>query len=97
MHFTKETNFVLREIAGETIIVPIRANAGELDSIYTLNEVGTEIWRLVDGQTTTTQIAKTISTIFEVSPEEAERDTIEFLSTLKVAGLIHATPTENLY
>jgi hypothetical protein len=94
--FTKGTNFVLREIGGETLIVPIRANAGEIDSIYTLNEIGTEIWRLVDGQTTTAQIAETISTIFNVSPEDAERDTIEFLSTLEVAGLIHATPTKNL-
>ena len=48
--FSKEDNCVTREIAGETIIVPIKGRVGDLDSIYTLNEVGTLIWQLIDGQ-----------------------------------------------
>jgi hypothetical protein len=48
--FIKETDFVTREVAGETIIVPIRGNVGDLNSIYTLNEVGTKIWELIDGK-----------------------------------------------
>ena len=38
---------VTRSIAGETIIVPICGRLGDLDSIFTLNEVGSHIWRLL--------------------------------------------------
>jgi hypothetical protein len=49
--FSKKEDFVTREIAGETIIVPIRKQAGDLESIYTLNELGTTIWGMIDGKT----------------------------------------------
>ena len=38
-------------IAGETIVVPIRGQVGDLESIYNLNEVGSVIWEMTDGQT----------------------------------------------
>ena len=48
--FQKDPNIVSRKIADEVILVPIRHNVGDLESIYTLNEVGARIWELVDGQ-----------------------------------------------
>ena len=50
--YIKSGEFVTRAIAGETIVVPIKAGVGDLDSIYTLNEVGATIWGLIDGTTT---------------------------------------------
>lgn len=86
--FIKKTDFVTREVAGETIIVPIRGNVGDLNSIYTLNEVGTKIWELIDGKGSVEQIVEAICDAYEVTPEEAEKDTIDFLNTLKISGLI---------
>lgn len=86
----KENNFVTREIAGETIIVPIRGRTGDLDSIFTLNEQGTLIWNLLDGRTRVSQIVEAISKTYEVTEEEATRDTIDFLTSLETAGLIHS-------
>lgn len=86
--YTKEPNLVTREIAGETIVVPIRNNVGDLDSIYTLNELGTLIWQLIDGKNTVTQIVDAISTAYDVTPEEAEKDALEFLKLLEAGGLI---------
>ena len=42
--FVKDPNIVSRKIAGEVILVPIRKNVGDLESIYTLNEVAARIW-----------------------------------------------------
>ena len=86
--FIKETDFVTREVAGETIIVPIRGNVGDLNSIYTLNEVGTKIWELIDGKNSVSKIVEAVHNASEVTPEEAEKDTIDFLNTLKISGLI---------
>jgi hypothetical protein len=87
--YIKETDIVTRDIAGETIIVPVRNNVGDLNSIYTLNEIGTMIWQLIDGQKNVSQIIKKICMAYDVSPEEAEKDTLEFLNSLEAAGLIY--------
>ena len=86
--FTKGHEFVTRCIAGETIIVPIRKSVGELDAIYTLNEIGGAIWRLIDGTRTVDQIADVICDEYDVSPEEAAKDVLDLLVSLEAQGLI---------
>lgn len=76
-----------REIAGETIIVPIHSGVGDLDSIYTLNEVGTAVWRLIDGQRRAAEIVAAIAAEFEVGQEQAEREVMEFIEALQSEGL----------
>lgn len=85
---------VSREIAGETLIVPVRSQVGDLDSIYTLNEMGATIWRRLDGRTTIAEIVEAVCAEYEVTPEVAEKDTSEFLQSLEAAGLI--CPSDSL-
>ena len=87
--FFKEANCVTREIAGETIIVPIKGRVGDLDSIYTLNEEGTLIWQLIDGRKSIGQIVQTVRQTYDVESEEVTKDAVDFLSSLEKAGLIH--------
>jgi len=84
----KGKDLVTRCVADETIIVPVRNNVGDLDSIYTLNEVATTIWQLIDGRKSVSQIIEEICKVYDVRREEAEKDTLEFLNTLKEAGLL---------
>ena len=77
-----------REIAGEMIIVPIRSGIGDLDSIYTLNAVGTAVWQLINGQRTVAEIAAMIAADFEVTAEQAEADVLEFIASLQSEGLV---------
>jgi hypothetical protein len=86
--YIKEKEFVTREIAGETVIVPVKGNVGDLNSIYTLNEIGTMIWQLIDGKRTVGQIIESICSAYEVTPEEAEEDAVDFLKSLEEASLI---------
>jgi hypothetical protein len=90
-HFIKDNQSVTRSIAGETIIVPVRSGVGDLNSIYTLNEVGTTIWRLIDGQASVEQIVEAISGEYEVSAEQAAKDAFEFLEKLEAEGLVRAS------
>jgi hypothetical protein len=87
--FFRENDLVAREISGETIVVPVRSKAGDVDFIYTLDEVGTMIWVLLDGKTSVTQIVEAIVASFDVAPGEAAKDTVDFLAALEEAGLIH--------
>jgi hypothetical protein len=86
--YSKKDDFVTRCITDETIIVPIRGGVGDLNSIYTLNEMGTRIWELMNDQTDIDKMAEIISSEYEVSIEEAKKDIAEFLSSLESVGLI---------
>jgi hypothetical protein len=61
---------------------------GDLDSIYTLNEVGSTIWRLIDGSTSLSQIIEAVCEGYDVNYEEAERDVSAYLDDLQQAALI---------
>ncbi len=87
----KAEGHVTRRIAGETIIVPVRGGVGDLDSIYTLNEVGTKIWGLLDGKTGVDEIVRSIAGEHDVTEEEAARDVAEFLTELEERGLVRPT------
>jgi len=89
--FAKKGEFVARSIAGDTIIVPIRGQTGDLNSIYNLNEVGSFIWNLIDGRTTLSHLVQAVYREFEVTPEAAQEDTVEFVGALESAGIIESS------
>lgn len=81
-------SIVTRRIAGETILVPLAAEIGDLDAVYTLNDVGTFIWERIDGRQTALAIAEAVSAEFDVTPEQAARDVDALLSALESKGLV---------
>ena len=86
--FVKDDNLMARNIAGETLIVPIRNSIGDLNSIYTLNEVGARVWQLIDGQRSVSQIANAIGTEYDVTMTDAQGDVAQLLDSMAEAGLI---------
>lgn len=81
--YKKSDSIVSRRIGDEYILVPIRQNLGDLESIYTLNETGALIWELIDGELNVGEIKEGLVEAFEVEPEEAEKDLIEHLQQLE--------------
>ena len=81
--YSKSDSIVSRKIADEFILVPIRQNVGDLESIYTLNETAARIWELIDGKIKVEEIKEKIVEEFEVTPEEVEKDIVEHLMQLE--------------
>ena len=86
--YRQDGSIVSRRIEDEVILVPIRQNVADLESIYTLNEVGAHIWEQIDGQRTTAEILALTVEEFEVSEEEAQKDLMEFIEQLSSIGAI---------
>ena len=91
--FAKEKELVTRDVAGESIVVPIKGHVGDLDGVFTLNEVGAMIWRLIDGKTTIHQLTQAVRDEYDVEAAEAEKDVVDFLRSLEDAGLIRPSET----
>jgi hypothetical protein len=78
---------VTRRIAGETILVPIAGGVGDLDAVYTLNDVASFIWERIDGRQSANAIAAAVSVEYDVTLAQAARDVDELLNVLIAAGL----------
>jgi hypothetical protein len=64
-------DIVAREIEGELIIVPLVAGIGDLeDELYSMNDTGREVWRLLDGDHTLDEIAVALAEQFN-APQSA--------------------------
>lgn len=84
----KDPDIVSRKIADEVILVPIRQNVEDLESIYTLKEVGARIWELIDGKRKIYQIRDTILEEFDVTPQKIEKDLTKYIKELEKIGAI---------
>lgn len=86
--YVRSTAVVARVVAGETLIVPVRAKVGDLASIYSFNGTGTLIWKLLESPRTVAQLATAVAEAYEVDRARAERDVTDFVSEMKSAGLV---------
>lgn len=84
----KSDNVVSRKIEDEYILVPIRNNVGDLNYIYTLDEVGARIWELIDGKRNFNDIHDAVCAEYDVSPDQATKDIREFLKDLESVGAV---------
>ena len=89
--YKKSPSMVGRMIEDELILVPIRSNVGDLQSIYVLNKVGGFIWECIDGEAQGYDIKAQIIEKFEVTDTEAETDLTNFLHQLEEIGAIVAS------
>ncbi len=87
-------DIVAREIEGEIVIVPLVSGIGDLeDELYTLNETGRDVWKLLDGRRTLKDVAAELALKFEAPIEEIEGDVAGLAEELlKRKMLVEVTP-----
>lgn len=88
----RSQSVVARVVAGETLIVPIRSNVGDLASIYSFNATGSLIWNLLASPKTLDELAETVRSEYNVQALQAERDVTMFVSELEAVGLVEVAP-----
>lgn len=80
--YRKNPGMVSRLIGDEFILVPVRRNVADLESVFTLGGTGVRLWELLEGQLTGRELCERIIEEFEVEPEQAEVDVVRFLREL---------------
>ena len=83
-----DKNFVLREIAGEYIIIPTGRTALEFNGLITVNEVGMELWKMLQEDVTFDDLLNGILEEYDVDENAAREDIQEFLDRLVKGGIL---------
>ena len=86
--YRRKKDIVAREIAGETVLVPIRGNLTELQNIYVTNTVGAFIWEQIDGARDLEAVAGALLDEYDAELATIKPDMEEFLSKTLEAGVV---------
>lgn len=80
--------FAFRVVADQGLLVPIRGGVADLLNLFTLNEVGTEVWRGMQEGMTREEIADRVAGQFEVERARALDDLDVFVQVLLEQGIV---------
>lgn len=79
--------FILREIAGNFVIVAVGDRVKTFNKVVNLNETGAFIWKKLENGLNQEQIVKDMLNEYNVSEQLAKKDVENFISKIKEAGL----------
>ena len=83
-----EKEFILREIAGDYVIVPTGKTALEFNGLITVNELGAFIWKKMQQDISEDNLVSAILDEYEVQEEPARNDVKEFLGKLEENNIL---------
>ena len=83
-----EKEFVLREIAGDYIIIPTGKTVLEFNGLVTVNEVGVLLWKMLQEEVTFEELVAGVLAEYEVDEATAAADIQEFLDKLIENGIL---------
>ena len=90
--YKKNPDIITRKIDDEYVLIPIHKNIGNLESVFTLNDVGSFIWERINGINKVGDIYRMIREEFQVNKEDAKKDLTDFIIHLeKIKFLIQSS------
>ena len=81
-------NYMLREIAGNFVVIPVGQNIADYKNMLHLNETGVFLFNLLKNDTTIEALVQSLVDEYEVTKEKANEDVITFVNKLKEADII---------
>ena len=84
-----QKDFALREIAGDYVIIPTGKTAVGSDGLITVNEVGADLWEMLQSDVSFEDLVRGILDIYDVDEATAREDIQEFLDTLIRGGILN--------
>lgn len=78
-----DDTFVLRQIAGDYVILPTGKTTLNFNGMITVNEQGAFLWKLLQRETTTDALVAAILEEYETDEATARADVEDFLEVLR--------------
>jgi hypothetical protein len=88
VRYQRNPDFIYRKIVDESVLVPIHQDVADMDSIYTLNEVGAFIWEQLEQPTTQSALQAAILEAYDAQPDILTADLEQFLDDMRTIGAL---------
>lgn len=86
--FIANENYILRDIAGQSVLVSIGAEIADFCGVINLNSTAKEIWETLENGATKGELVKNLTDKFSVSEDTAREDVEKTLLMLLDKGMI---------
>lgn len=83
-----KNEYIMRKIAGETVIVPVGDAAARFSGMITLNETGEFIWTFLQEENSEDGLLSAMLEEFEVDRDRASADIASFLEILRKNNML---------
>lgn len=79
---------IKREIAGDTVLVPVGRSVYDSNGLFVLNELGAFVWDRLPDAAGEQELCAAILAEYDVTEEAASKDLAAFLQKLRVMDII---------
>ena len=83
-----KNGFVVREIAGQSIVIALGEATKDFNGMIKLNETGRVIWDMLSNGKTPEEIVARITEEYDVDAETVKKDVDTFINTLEGANIL---------
>ena len=83
-----QKEFVLREIAGDYVIIPTGKTTLTFNGLITVNEVGAALWKMLQSDKSLDDLIQGILDEYDVEESVAREDIQEVRETLRKNGIL---------
>ncbi len=83
-----KNGFLLKEIAGSFLVVPLGSQVVDFGCIIKLSETGAFLWNLLEEDKSESELVSSLLSEYDVDEAKAKTDVSSFLSKLKEADLL---------
>lgn len=80
--------FLLRQVGGNNVVVPVGAQAVDFRCIITLNEVGAFLWQKLAADCTVADLVAALLAEYDVTADIATADVERFVANLREKNLL---------
>ena len=84
----RNENFLLREVAGSQVLVPVGEATSAFAGIVTLNGSGVHLWNALENVQTEDALVAVLLERYDVSEEQATADVEKFIAKLRSVGAV---------
>ncbi len=80
--------FIMKNVAGSNVVLPLGERQEEVKGIITFNDVGADVFNMLDGTNSAEVIATKIAKDYDAPYETVEADVNKLIEKMRVHGLI---------
>lgn len=80
--------YLLREVAGNNIVVPVGEGTLNFNGVININEVGAFLWKALENDITEDELLEKLLSEYDVDKDTAKKDITAFIAKLEGEGIL---------